>query len=81
MFTLCDNCRNHYDDESQSPICQGIGVAETSYSEGWASSHRRTRQTSAIGDHVANTRATRSSATARAASRPGALRSVPEDVR
>lgn len=56
MLVLCEECRNHYDDESQSEECKGIGVT-AGVREGVASSHENLRNSTAITSHVENTRA------------------------
>lgn len=58
MLTLCSECHNHYDDESQTEECFGPGrVAGTR--NGIQSSHKNLRSTTAITAHVEDTRAAR----------------------
>ena len=57
MLTFCDECKNHYDDSSQSAECAGIGVTASSVT-GIASSHRVIGSTP-IADHIAATRSAR----------------------
>lgn len=55
MLTLCPECNNHYDDEWRSAECDGPGRS---------GSHKSTKRTSAITEHIANAKATAPAKTA-----------------
>lgn len=57
MLTLCDECKNHYDDSYQSEECAGIGVTVANVT-GAGSSHRIIG-TPPITEHVNATRSAR----------------------
>lgn len=65
MLALCNECHNHYDDESQASECAGIGRVE-GYRAGVASSHAVLRDQTAIDEHADMTRAARTAVTMRA---------------
>lgn len=60
MLVLCEECRNHYDDECQASECAGVGRTE-GFRDGIASSHAVLRDETAIEAHASNTRAARTS--------------------
>lgn len=55
MFTLCSECKNHYDDSTQSPECAGIGVRASSPTD--AGSSHRIVAVQPVAEHVGNVRA------------------------